>query len=198
MNILLATQNQHKISEIQNILPHINFTIPNTTLNIIEGHNSYIANALLKAKTWTKHYPDHYILADDSGLEVMALNNAPGVITAEWAGIHASQAEHNNKLLSALHHIPFEQRDAKFVAYIVLLTPTKNIFCSRGEVLGKIATDYSGNQGFGYDPLFLPLEYHYQLTMADLSIQQKNQISHRYRALLGIKDYLHYIKDAHE
>jgi len=198
MTILLATQNQHKINEIKQILPYISFITPDEKLNIPEGDTSYINNALLKAKTWAKYYLDCFIIADDSGLEVMSLDNAPGVISAEWAGINVSQEEHNQKLLSQLSGISFEQRNAKFVAYILLLSPKGDIFCSRGEVLGKIAMQSSGRQGFGYDPLFLPLEYDYKISMADLTVEQKNKISHRYHALLGIKDYITFIRNSYE
>ena len=195
MNILLATQNKHKIEEITAILSSlssINITIPTESLDIVEGDRSYIENALLKAKAWSKLYPDHYILADDSGLEVFALNNAPGVISAEYAGKDSTHQEHIDKLLLALTGIT--NRSALFVSYILLLSPQQEIFFSRGECYGSITTKQSGNKGFGYDPIFAPLQFDNNQTLADLTAEQKNSISHRYKALIGLKDYLQYIK----
>lgn len=194
MRILLATQNKGKIKEIQAILPHIAFTIPEQSLDIPEGETSYIENALLKAKAWAKYYPDHYILSDDSGLEVVALDNAPGVISAEWAGKEAFNQDHINKLLKEL--TTCTDRRAKFVSYILLLSPNQNIFVSRGECHGIIAQTQSGNKGFGYDPIFIPIEY--QQTLADMSSEEKNKISHRSKALLGIKDYILYLEAHNE
>lgn len=199
MNILLATQNKHKIQEITSILTSIssiNIDIPQQNLDIVEGVNSYIENALLKAKTWAKLYPHHYILADDSGLEVFSIQNAPGVISAEYAGKNATQQEHIDKLLHNLQNI--QQREARFVSYTVLLSPTGNIFFSRGECYGKIATSQKGEEGFGYDPIFLPQEFDYQFTLAELPTEQKNKISHRYKSLLGLKDYLSYLEVHHD
>ena len=195
MNILLATQNKHKIEEITAILSSlssINITIPTESLDIVEGDRSYIENALLKAKSWSRLYPDHYILADDSGLEVFALNNAPGVVSAEYAGKTATHQDHIDKLLLALTSV--RERAALFVSYILLLSPQQEIFFSRGECYGSITTKQSGNKGFGYDPIFAPLQFDNNQTLADLTAEQKNSISHRYKALIGLKDYLQYIK----
>lgn len=200
MKILLATQNKHKIQEITEILasfPSIIIDIPTQNLDIVEGEVSYIENALLKAKSWAKLYPQHYILADDSGLEVPSIDNAPGVISAEYAGKNASHQEHIDKLLRALNGI--QQRQAVFISYILLLSPKGEIFFSRGECHGQIALESQGTEGFGYDPVFLPLEFNYQYSMAQLSSTQKNTISHRNKALIGLKDYIAYIKeDTHD
>ncbi len=194
MKILLATQNKHKIEEISAILPsNIEIAVPSRSLDIVEGDTSYIQNAILKAKTWAKLYPEHYILADDSGLEVPSINYAPGVISAEYAGKDATHAQHIDKLLKTLGDS--SERDAFFVSYILLLTPNGEIFCSRGECHGRIAYTPSGNKGFGYDPIFLPKDFDFECSLADLSSEQKNSISHRYKALIGLKDYLSYIGD---
>lgn len=194
MKIFIATQNKHKIEEIKNIMPEIHFVIPENHIDIQEGDDSYIINALLKANTWQHLYPNYYILADDSGIEVEALNNAPGVISAEWAGKNSSQEELIAKILKELKDIPFEQRNAKFVSYMLLKSPTGEIFVSRGECYGKIALEVSGIKGFGYDPVFLPQEYNFQKSMAELSTEQKNTLSHRKKALIGIRDYLKYLE----
>ncbi len=193
MNILLATQNKHKIQEITDILScfaNICITSPSESLDIPEGETSYIENALLKAESWSKIYPNHYILADDSGLEVPSINNEPGVISAEYAGKNASHKEHIDKLLSKLKNS--SDRRGLFVSYVMLLSPDKNIFCSRGECRGRILESPSGHGGFGYDPIFAPEGF--ECSMAELSPEQKNRISHRYKALLGIRDYIKYLE----
>ncbi|MGL4676486.1 MAG: RdgB/HAM1 family non-canonical purine NTP pyrophosphatase [Brevinema sp.] len=195
MNILLATQNPHKIQEISAIVP-FKISIPDQSLEIPEGSTSYIKNALIKAQAWSKYYPDYYILADDSGLEVSALNNAPGIISAEYAGKNASHSEHINKLLQQM--LSITERTAYFISYIILLSPNKNIFCSRGECRGKIAYSPIGTKGFGYDPIFLPEAFQYRYSLAELSSEQKNKISHRSQALLGLKDYITYLEEPHD
>ncbi len=191
MNILLATQNAHKIQEISSILSDFcNIAVPKESLDIPEGDQSYVANAILKAEAWAELYPDYWILADDSGLEVPAINNEPGVISAEYAGKNASHKEHIDKLLSKLKNTA--DREGVFVSYVLLMSPDKKIFCSRGECHGRILEAPSGNGGFGYDPVFQPEGF--DCSMAELSPEQKNQISHRYKALLGIKDYIKYLE----
>ncbi len=193
MKILLATQNKHKIEEISAILPsNIKIEIPTQSLDIPEGDTSYIENALLKARAWSELYPDYYILADDSGLEVPSINHAPGVISAEYAGKNATHNEHIDKLLKTLGDSP--DREAFFVSYILLLSPQKEVFCSRGECHGRISLERKGEKGFGYDPIFLPEAFNFEFSLAELSPEQKNSISHRYKALVGLKDYLSYIE----
>lgn len=186
-SILLATQNLHKINEIKQICNNIEFTVPERTLEIPETGQTYLANALIKAQAWSRYYPESYILSDDSGLEVHALNNAPGVFSADWAGINASQDTLISKLLANMEHI--SDRTATFVSYALLLAPNGNIFVSRGECAGRIAYHRQGTQNFGFDPVFLPQEYHYKKSFAELTSQEKNSISHRAKALAGIKDF---------
>ncbi len=193
MNIILATQNAHKIQEISSILSdfkNLNLIVPSESLDIPEGDTSYIANALLKAEAWAELYPDSYVLADDSGLEVPSINNEPGVISAEYAGKNASHKEHIDKLLSKLKNN--DDRRGFFVSYVLLLSPKKQIFCSRGECRGLILETPRGVEGFGYDPVFEPEGYNQ--SMAELSPEEKNKISHRCKALLGLKDYIKYLE----
>ncbi|SFB89848.1 XTP/dITP diphosphohydrolase [Brevinema andersonii] len=185
--ILLATQNLHKINEIKQICNNIEFTVPKEVLEIPETGQTYVENALIKVQAWSRYYPQSYILSDDSGLEVKALNNAPGVISADWAGINAPQGALITKLLTKMENI-FD-RTAKFVCYALLLAPNGNIFISRGECFGRIAYDCQGTHNFGFDPVFLPQEYEYKKSFAELTIQEKNSISHRSKALAGINDF---------
>lgn len=185
--ILLATQNPHKINEIKEICNNIEFIVPEEALEILETGQTYVANALIKAQIWSRYYPQSYILSDDSGLEVKALDNAPGVVSADWAGINAPQDALISKLLTKMENI--SDRTAKFVSYALLLAPNGNIFASRGECFGRIAYHYQGTHNFGFDPVFLPQEYEYKKSFAELTIQEKNSISHRAKALAGIKDF---------
>lgn len=186
-SILLATQNPHKINEIKQICNNIEFTVPKGALEIPETGQTYLTNAFIKAQVWSRYYPQSYILADDSGLEVNALDNAPGVFSADWAGINASQDSLISKLLTKMENI--SDRTAKFVSYALLLAPNGNIFVSRGECFGRIAYHRQGTHNFGFDPVFLPQEYQYKKSFAELTSQEKNSISHRAKALAGIKDF---------
>ncbi|MGL4393858.1 MAG: non-canonical purine NTP pyrophosphatase [Brevinema sp.] len=193
MKLFIATQNKHKIEEITSILPSsLDITIPSEYIDIPEGVISYVENALIKAEAWAKKFPDHIILSDDSGLEVEYLNNAPGVISSDWAGKDSPQEALLQKLETELEGVPFEKRQARFVCYMLLRMPNSQIFVSRGECSGHIALERSGSKGFGYDPLFIADAYPTR-SMAELSSEQKNTISHRQKALIGIKDYLKYL-----
>ncbi|MGL4388263.1 MAG: non-canonical purine NTP pyrophosphatase [Brevinema sp.] len=194
MKLFIATQNKHKIEEITAVLStSLKIVTPTESLNIMEGSRSYIENALIKANIWAEKYPDHYILSDDSGLEVEYLDNAPGVISSEWAGVNSTQQDLINKLLVELENIPFEKRSAKFVCYMLLRSPDGQNFVSRGECAGRIAMEISGSKGFGYDPLFLPEAHQFKKSLADLSFEEKNMISHRKKSLIGIHDFLNFL-----
>ncbi|MGL4367254.1 MAG: non-canonical purine NTP pyrophosphatase [Brevinemataceae bacterium] len=194
MKITIATQNKKKIQEISAILREAELIIPSQQYEIEEKTNSYIENAFIKAEFWHILYPGNWVLSDDSGIEISVLNDRPGVISADWAGKNSTQQNLIKKVLEELKDIPFELRTARYVCYMMLMSPEKNIFVSRGECLGRIALTVSGTEGFGYDPVFLPMEYDYRYSMSELSPEQKNNISHRYKALVGIKDYLKYIE----
>jgi XTP/dITP diphosphohydrolase len=188
MKIVFATNNANKVFEIQTMLPNdieiislktigCNEEIPETGATI-EG------NAILKADYITNNY-GFDCFADDTGLEVEALNGAPGVYSARYAGEPSDANANMNKLLAALENKT--NRNAQFKTVITLnLNGEKYHFT--GIAKGTITTKKTGNEGFGYDPIFQPLGF--EETFAELSIEQKNQISHRGKATKKLLDFL--------
>ena len=184
MKIVLATNNKHKIEEIKDILSDPKLEI--LTLNdfkdfpkIEETGKTLEENAILKARA-VYRFTQLISIADDSGLEVDALDGAPGVLSSRFAGEHCSYKNNNLKLLSLMKDISWEKRGATFVCMVAIAKDLDNIKTLRGEVRGIITTEESGEQGFGYDPVF----YLPQLgkTFAQLSFEEKNKISHRAKA----------------
>ena len=182
--LLLATSNPGKIREYRSLLNDLGYQI--TTLAeagitkvVTESGNNYEQNARLKAITYTK-LSQLTALADDSGLEVDALNGEPGVKSARFAGEAATDAERVNLLLAKLNGVPWEQRRAHFKCVIVIATPQGQSEICYGECRGMIALEAKGENGFGYDPIFFLPKI--GKTMAELPLATKNKISHRARA----------------
>jgi XTP/dITP diphosphohydrolase len=182
--LLLATSNPGKIREYRFLLDSLSYKI--TTLAeegiakvVTESGNNYEQNARLKAITYAK-LSQLLSLADDSGVEVDALNGEPGVKSARFAGEAASDADRVNLLLAKLNGVPWERRTARFKCVIVIATPEGQCEICRGECRGMIALEARGGNGFGYDPIFFLPEI--GKTMAELPLEMKNQISHRARA----------------
>ena len=182
--LLLATSNPGKIREYHFLLDGPGYKI--TTLAeegiakvVSESGNNYEQNARLKAITYAK-LSQLTALADDSGLEVDALNGEPGVKSARFAGEAATDAEKVSLLLAKLNGVPWEQRTACFKCVIAIASPGGRTEVCYGECRGMIALEAKGENGFGYDPIFfLPA---IGKTMAELPLATKNQISHRARA----------------
>lgn len=186
MEILVATNNQKKLREINDILGTL---IPDLKLytlrdvgfqgDIIEDADTFEGNAMIKVNALAKY--GYITIADDSGLSVDCLDGAPGVYSARYAGEPCDDNKNNEKLLSALSGIPYEKRGAKFVSVIACRFPSGESFTVNGECRGIILDSPKGTDGFGYDPLF----YHegFRKTFAELSGEEKNSISHRRRAL---------------
>lgn len=187
---ILASKNKHKAEEIKEILGE-GFEIITQTdagagdIEVIEDGATFEENAAKKAEQ-IMHALNLPVIADDSGLCVDYLNGAPGVHTARFAGENATDEENISKLLSALDGVPSEERGAKFVCVIALAEPGKETRFFRGESKGKIAEEKHGNGGFGYDPIFYKEEF--GATMAELSAEEKNRISHRGAALRAFRD----------
>lgn len=189
---VLASKNKHKADEIKNILGqgYEIFTIDEVGLQnfeIIEDGNTFEENAAKKAiEVYNKiKIPT---IADDSGLCVAALNNAPGIFTARFAGENATDDENIDKLLSELNGIEKKKRDAKFICVIAYASSSNisEIKLFRGECKGYILNERQGKNGFGYDPVFYYPEYN--LSLAELGENRKNSISHRYKALKKFAD----------
>ncbi len=187
MKIVFATGNAHKLKEIQEIAKDtgIEFILPGDGFNPIENGETFEENSLIKAKEAAR-VSGKISLADDSGLCVDALKGAPGIHSARYAETPQARID---KLLNAIKGKTL--RNAKFVCAMTLVDENGNIlFQTRGECLGKIAEKQSGINGFGYDPIFLTKDTDYKLTMAEMSEEEKNQISHRGRALRKVLEYL--------
>ncbi|MGA1846745.1 XTP/dITP diphosphatase [Deferribacter abyssi] len=186
----VATKNKGKLKEIAEILEPIEvfsvFDIIDDNIEVDESGSTFEENAKLKGEILSKLVKG-YVIADDSGLEVYALNGAPGVFSARFAGDNATDEENNKLLLDKLEGIPLEKRGARFVCVIALCNNGKTIATFRGECEGRIALEMKGNNGFGYDPLFLLPDGR---TMAELNTKEKNEISHRRKALEYLKCYL--------
>jgi len=182
--LLLATSNPGKIREYRFLLDGLGYQITTLTEEgiakiVTESGNNYKQNARLKAITYAK-LSQLTTLADDSGLEVDALNGEPGVKSARFAGEAATDAEKVNFLLAKLNGVPWERRTARFKCVIAITSPGGRTELCYGECHGMIALEARGENGFGYDPMFFLTEI--GKTMAELPLEMKNQISHRARA----------------
>lgn len=186
MKIVFATSNPHKLQELNAICANsgIKFILPNEGFAPVENGSTFEENSLIKAKE-AYRVSKTYCLADDSGLCVEALNGAPGLYSARYAG---TQDEKIEKLLGELNGI--ENRKAKFVCCLTLLDNKGNmIFQTVGECHGSIVKERKGVNGFGYDPIFLVNNS--TRTMAEMSEEEKNTISHRANALKQFLEFMH-------
>ena len=187
MKIVFFIVYAHKLKEIQEIAKDtgIEFILPDDGFNPIENGDTFEENSLIKAKEAAR-VSGNISLADDSGLCVDALNGAPGIHSARYAETPQARID---KLLNAINGKTV--RSAKFVCAMTLVDENgKILFKTRGECLGKIAEKQSGQNGFGYDPVFLTKDTDYTKTMAEMSEEEKNEISHRGRALRKVLAYL--------
>ena len=188
MEITLGTGNEHKVFEINEIVKaqgykDISFAAVKGDFNPIEDGSTFEENSHIKATEGAK-LSQNITLADDSGLCIDALNGAPGLYSARYAG---SQDEKIARILKELDGI--ENRKAKFVCCMTLVDKDGNILhTTRGECHGQIINERKGVNGFGYDPVFLPDGY--DITLAEMSEEGKNAISHRGRALTKMLEYL--------
>lgn len=193
---ILASQNKNKIKELRDILEKYDFDVISRddagvpTDDIEESGTTFEENSLLKASTimemiaadpTLEQYKDSPVIADDSGLMVDALDGAPGIYSARYAGEGCTYDDNNAKLLAALEDVPEGKRGAKFVTVITMIWPDGGRLVARGECSGRIAGEKHGTGGFGYDPVFIPDGY--DKTFAELGTDFKNRISHRARAL---------------
>ena len=192
-SLLLGTRNLGKVREIETILGDVPWTLrslqefPSVGV-AAETAPTYAENAIAKAQFYARE-TSLCALADDSGLEVAALDGAPGVYSARYAGEAASDADRRRLLLSQLAQLPKENREARFVCVVAITTPDGAVLStSEGVCKGRMIFTERGTNGFGYDPIFVPDGF--DQTFAELSDSIKNQISHRARALLKTKHFL--------
>jgi XTP/dITP diphosphohydrolase len=185
MRLFLATKNEGKVKEIRGLMDHMGYEL--TSLidypeipDVVEDGETFVANARIKAQT-IADITGCWTLADDSGLVVDALNGAPGVHSARYAGSQGDHAANNDKLMSEMNDVPDGERGAAFVCTMVLVSPDGDDWTVEGRCDGVIGRGLVGSDGFGYDPLFcLPGE---GKTMAELPLERKNELSHRGQAL---------------
>jgi XTP/dITP diphosphohydrolase len=183
--IVLASNNEKKVREMRSLLPERFEVVTADNANLLmpeETGKTFEENALLKAREAARQ-SGRLSVADDSGIEIDVLDGRPGVRSARFAadyGRDPSDEENNRLTLEKLSSVPDEQRTARFVSAVAVVSPNGNEVVVRGTVEGRIGTEPRGMDGFGYDPLFVPNGL--DLTMAQLSDEEKNAISHRGRA----------------
>lgn len=187
--IIVASNNQGKIKEIQDILSNykvISMKDLGIETEIEENGETFEENAFIKAKAIAK-ITGRLCIADDSGLCMEAFNGFPGIKTARFLGENATQAERNQYIVEKIQGLPKEKRKAKFVCTIALVTPEGEEKAFTGELEGYITTEIKVEGGFGMDPIF---ELENGKTLSEIGTKAKNQISHRYKALVQLKEYL--------
>ena len=196
MRLYIATANPNKVKEITRFLESAKLNIEVFSSDTIgglpevyESGATFPANALIKAKALLPLVPPGcWVMSDDSGLEVDALNGKPGVHSARYAGSNATDVDNNRKLLAELSDVTGAGRAARFCCSIALLGPEDREQYFMGKCEGRIVNQPRGSCGFGYDPLFLPDGY--DKTFAELGPSVKDTESHRARALTGLVDWL--------
>jgi len=198
-SLLVATQNKSKLRELRQLLAELPLALLGledfpSIQTVPETGATFIENASLKAAGYATQV--HILtLADDSGLEVDALDGAPGVLSARYAGEAASDGLRIEKLLAELSNVEMGSRGARFVSVIAIAGKDASILnISEGSCQGDISFAPQGEHGFGYDPVFVP--HGYGSTFAELAPAMKNRISHRARALQGARDYLRALTSA--
>lgn len=190
--IVFATSNEGKMREIREIMKDLGCEVVSlkeagVQVDIVEDGDTFEANAVIKAKTvWEQ--TGGIVLADDSGLEIDALNGEPGVYSARYMGEYTSYEIKNWNLIHRLNGVPEEKRTARFVAAIAAVLPDGRVVTTRGTMEGVIAHEPAGAGGFGYDPILMLTEY--GKTSAELTMEQKNAISHRGKGLRAMKEVL--------
>lgn len=184
--IIVATGNQNKMKEIREIIKRDDIEFVSLKdeglhdIEIVEDGKTFEENAVIKAKT-IADITKNIVIADDSGLEVDYLDKAPGVYSARYMGEDTPYTIKNNHIIELLKDAKGEERSARFVCVIACVMPDGETFTTRGTIEGRIGYEEKGENGFGYDPIFYLPER--GCTTAELPPEQKNEISHRGRAL---------------
>ena len=186
MKLIFATHNQDKMREIRQIMADTAYEVlsmseAGTFLEADETGTTFEENALIKARAVAQLAPDAVVWADDSGLEVDALDKAPGIYSSRFMGEDTPYPQKNGYILEKLKDTPWEARTARFVCAVAAVFPDGKEEVVRRTMEGHIGYEIAGENGFGYDPIFIPDGY--EVTSATLSPDQKNAISHRGKAL---------------
>ena len=187
--MVVATRNKGKIREIRKALKGLGLRIyalsdfPDVP-EIEEDGKSFTENALKKARFYSKYF-GKFTIADDSGLEVEWLKGLPGIYSARYAGKGASARENNQKLINEMEGISLSKRGARFKCVMAMVSPDGREAIAEGSCKGRIGFKEKGKKGFGYDPLFILPKY--GKAMAELSLEEKNKISHRGKALRKLR-----------
>ena len=197
--IVFATGNAGKVKEIRMILADLGMEVlsmkeAGIRLDIEEDGTTYEENALIKARAVAAH-TDAIVMADDSGLEVDALNKEPGVYSARYLGEDTPYSIKNAEIIKRLEGLEGEQRSARFVCAIAVVFPDKSEVTTRATIEGQIGFEEKGTNGFGYDPIFYVPEF--GKTTAELTEEEKNQVSHRGKALELMKKELMRYEESH-
>ena len=189
MKFVLASHNKGKIKEMQEVLGELGVEVVTPgelgiTVDVEETGTTFEANALIKAEAAVAE-TGFSAIADDSGLVVDALDGEPGVYSARYAGVHGDDAANNAKLLRNLENVEDADRTARFMSVVALVRADGIVLSGEGSCEGMIGHELRGDHGFGYDPLFLPNDTPGK-TMAELTPEEKNAISHRFHALQNL------------
>ena len=195
MKIVLASGNKGKITEFQKLMPEDEVVAFNEILGEIEieeDQDSFKGNAIKKAKTIydllvKKGFSNIIVISDDSGISVPVLNNAPGIYSARYAGINASDKDNNAKLISKLNELNLEKTPAFYTACIALIYKNE-VYTVHGWMHGNVINKEVGENGFGYDPIFIPNGF--DKTLGELPNEIKKEFSHRSKALKLAKKVL--------
>ena len=191
--IIFATGNQYKMREIREILGDENYDIQSMKdagidCDIVENGQTFEENSLIKARSVAKYASDAIVLADDSGLEIDALNKEPGIYSARYMGEDTSYDIKNANLIERLEGVEKNDRSARFVCAVSAVFPDGTEAAVRGTIEGYIGWEPMGTNGFGYDPIFYLWDK--DVSTASISPEEKNAISHRGQALRKIKEVI--------
>lgn len=192
--IVVATNNPKKLAEVRRVVGAADLDVEFLSLSEFpsypepeETEKTFEGNAILKAQAAAQHTGVEAI-ADDSGINVEELNDMPGVRSARWAGPACDDTANNELLLAQMDGVPEDRRAAKFVCALAHVTPGGKRRVFRGEMPGRLATEPLGDNGFGYDPVFLPDDH--DVTTAQMSSEDKDAISHRGQAVHAFVEWL--------
>lgn len=190
--LVLATRNRHKAQELASLLSDLGISIRTMDAfpqvpDVIEDGKTCEANAIKKARAVSRA-TGLLAVADDTGLEVDALGGQPGVYAARYAGEHVTYEDNWRKLLRELSGVPHDRRTARFITVAAIASPSGEVQVAEGQLQGVITEEPAGAQGFGYDPVFFVPEL--GKTLAELSPDEKNRISHRAKAFAQVREIL--------